>query len=120
MNKQTNSKDINKRIIQLERELRLLRIEATSIANRLTSAEQELKKITSQSTRKALEPKERKVSLEDYRSLTGKKVRVVNPKTIEEITGTVLKVGTLYVTIVLPNGRHLRRIANNLRLIDHD
>ena len=120
MNKPIPAKTIEEQVYELQEELRLLKIETSTINSRISRAETKLKNLQSKKPRSSPSQTEREVSLEAYRTLTGSRVRVVNPKTIEEITGTILKVGTLFVTIVLPNGKRLRRIASNLRLINDE
>ena len=113
------TENIQTEINNLRRELRQLKIESANVTGRIEAAESKLTKIAAKANQTNQIQPERKATLEEYRLLTGRKVRVVNPKSLQELTGTVLKVGSLYVTIILPNGKRLRRIANNLRLI-HD
>ena len=106
-------------IAELQEELRLLKLDHEAIKGRIGTVEDKLTKIANRTPKSTKDKREEiKVTLEDCRLLSGRRVRILNPKNIEEITGTILKVGTLYVTIVLLNGKHLRRIAKNIRLIE--
>ena len=120
MSKTPRVKSIKSEISDLQEELRLLKLENATIRGRINAAENRLKEISTKRSHAKPVQLERKVTLEEFRSLTGSKVRVVNPKTIKDITGTILKVGTLYVTIILPKGKRLRRIVSNLRLIQDE
>ena len=120
MKQAAEPKNIQTEIVNLQRELRQLKIESAAIIGRIETAESKLTKIVARAQQTDRTQLERKATLEEYRSLAGSKVRVVNPKSLEEITGTVLKVGSLYVSIILPNGKRLRRIANSLRLIQDE
>ena len=108
-------------IDQLREELRLLKIDHETVKNRIISVENKINNIANRKAKSTkTTPRDGRVTLEDCRLLAGKKVKILNPKNIEEINSTILKVGTLYVTIVLPNGKHLRRIAKNIRIIEDD
>ena len=107
-------------IQELQEELRLLKLDHNDIKKRIIVAETKLTSIVNKAREHKPKANQRKLTLDDYRSLAGQRVRILSPKTIEEIHGTILKVGSLYVTIILPSGRHLRRIPKNLTLIDHD
>ena len=118
--------NIIKVIEDLSEELDQLQLEHSEIGNRIRVVSQKLKKLTNKTikttiqTRRPTERTERKLTLEEYRVSVGKQVRIINPKHIRECFGTIIKVGSLYVTVELPNGEHKRRIASNLRLIQHE
>ena len=63
---------------------------------------------------------ELKVSLEDCRSLIGKRVRIINPTSGEGNLGQIKSVGKFFVTVTKDNGDTTKRAAKNLRLIRHE
>ena len=126
-----NTTEVLKRIEELSEELKRLHLAQTEVNNRILVVSQELKNISTGSTRvksedtkykatKTRQRVERKISLEECRASVGKHVRIVNPKNLQECFGRIIKVGTLYVTIELPNGEHKRRIASNIRIIEDE
>ena len=60
------------------------------------------------------------LTLDQYRSEVGSRVRVLNPSKQDEVIGTVCSVGKLYVTVLFPQGTKRNRIPKNLRLIKHE
>ena len=98
----------------------------TEINNKVLLISQELSKVsktvinTKPRATKTNKRIERKVSLKECRILVGKSVWIVNPKNLQECFGTIIKVGTLYVTIQLPNSEHRRRISSNIQLIEDE
>ena len=119
--------DNNDEINILSDQLEQLYLEHSTIGEKIRAVSQELRNL-SRADRNSKRPNrvkselrtERKVSLEECHSLVGRKVRIINPKKLEECFGRITKVGTLYITIQLPNGSTKRRIASNIRLIQDD
>ena len=110
---------INK-IEVLSKELQDLQIAHSAVGLRITEVSQELKNVTKSFRKYKVKehtkgkPTERKVSLEECRGLVGSRVRIVNSKHIDECFGNIIKVGTLYIMMQLPNGGQKRRIASNI------
>ena len=108
------------KVEELSKVLEDLHSEQVAISNRIKEVAEELKALSLHS--KEVEPrriKEHKVTLEDCRYLTRRKVRILNPKRGEGNIGEIQKTGTLYVIIELEDGTVKRRIASNLRLLEH-
>ena len=63
---------------------------------------------------------ESKVTLEDYKQLIGRNVRIVNPTKGEGNFGHIASVGNQYITVVLEGGIPKRKIAKNIRLLHHE
>ena len=61
---------------------------------------------------------ERIVTLDQYRYLLGRQVRIVNPGKGEGNIGTIVGTGKLFVTVDIGNGIKKNRVAKNLRLIE--
>ena len=118
--------DLTKVIEDLSEELDQLQLEHSQVGNKIRIVSQKLKRLTNRNTKnefhtsKTARRTEKKISLEECKLLVGKRVRIVNPKHISECFGTIIKVGSLYVTVELPNGEHKKRIASNIRLIQHE
>ena len=97
------------RIEELTEELKNLSIEHTTVGAKISKVAQELHRLYQLSSNskpkqeKRARRKERKITIEECRNSVGRRVRITNPKVLEECFGTILKVGTLYVTIQLPN-----------------
>ena len=108
-----STKDLNE-ISEICVELENLRLEQVSLNNRITSLEGRLREWRKGKTLN----KRSKLTLEEYRSKIGKTVKIVNPKPNEPSVGSVIKVGSLYITVELPNGTRRRRIASNLLLLE--
>ena len=62
--------------------------------------------------------RERTATLEEYRYLIGKRVRIVNPSRGESNVGTIVATGKLFITVDIGNGITKNRVAKNLRLIE--
>ena len=62
---------------------------------------------------------ERQVSLESYRNLIHRRVRIINPPKGDLGYGIVKGVGTYFVKVILDsNGNTINRAAKNVRLIE--
>ena len=59
----------------------------------------------------------RKLTLADCESNIGERVRILNPSFGEADKGKIKKVGRLYVTIELEDGKSKRRFPKNIELI---
>ena len=63
---------------------------------------------------------ESKLTLEQYKRLIGRRVRLVNPHKGEPDTGTITGVGKLYITVRLTEELSRNRQAKNLRLLHYE
>lgn len=59
------------------------------------------------------------VTIEECKQLIGRQVKVLNPKKGESEFGFIQAVGTRYITLGIPGTKDRRRIAKNIRLVEH-